>query len=63
MSEEIIKLIEYFTGNEVVQGVFWGYIVFGIIITVVTLAIIIFTLIHIMKSHKEMNRHFKNFRK
>lgn len=63
MSEEIIKLIEYLTGNEVVQGMFWVYIIFGIIITIVTLAIIIFTFIHIIKSHKEMDRHFKNFRK
>ena len=52
MADEIIKLIEYITGNPVVQGAFIGYVIFSVIVVLVTIAIFTFVLRTIFKNRK-----------
>lgn len=52
MADEIIKIIEYITGNPVVQGAFVAYIIFGIIVTSIVLAIFVFTFRTILSNRK-----------
>ena len=52
MADEIIKVIEYITGNPIVQSAFIVYVIFGAVVAVTAIAIIIFTFFFIL-NHKK----------
>ena len=52
MADEIIKLIEYITGNPIVQSAFIVYVILGAVVAIMAIAIIIFTFRQIL-NHKK----------
>lgn len=44
MADEIIKLIEYITGNPIVQGAFIAYIILAAIVVSIVIAVFVITL-------------------
>ena len=48
MTGEIIKLIEYITGNPVFQGAFIAYMIFGAIVVAMVVAIFVIALSRII---------------
>ena len=52
MAEEIIKLIEYITGNPVFQGAIIAYIIFGAIVVSIVIAVFVITLRSILNARK-----------
>lgn len=49
MVNEIIKLIEYITGNPIFQGAFIVYAVFGAIVTALVIAVFVIVFREIIK--------------
>lgn len=62
MADEVIKLFEYFMGNETIQIISIIYIIFAIIVFILILVIFIYIFNSIRKSHKEMNERFNKHR-
>nr|DAH90313.1 MAG TPA: NICE-3 protein [Caudoviricetes sp.] len=56
MAEEIIKVIEYITGNEIVQGLAIAYVVFGALVFLGVVAIFIFVIRQIVKTNRKWRR-------
>lgn len=48
MVNEIIKLIEYITGNPIVQGAFIAYMIFGAVVVAMVVAIFVIALLRII---------------
>ena len=52
MADEVIKIIEYITGNSIVQGAFIAYIIFGIVVVSTVLAVFVFSFKTILSNRK-----------
>ena len=52
MADEIIKLIEYITGNPLVQGAAIAYMIFGAIVLAMVIAVFTITLRAIFKNKR-----------
>lgn len=56
MADEVIKIIEYITGNPIVQGAAIGYVVFVAIVALIALAIIVYVFHNIVNMGKRWRR-------
>ena len=52
MADEIIKIIEYITGNPIVQGAFVVYVIIGAVVVSIAISIIIFAFCQILNIKK-----------
>ena len=55
MAEEIIKVIEYITGNEIIQGLAIAYIIFGALVLLGVVAVFIFIIRQFIKMNRKMD--------
>lgn len=55
MAEEIIKVIEYITSNETIQGLAIAYIIFGALILLGVVAVFVFIIRQFIKMDRKMD--------
>lgn len=56
MAEEIIKVIEYITGNETVQWLAIAYVAFGALVFLGVVAIFVYVIRQIVKFNEDWRR-------